>query len=295
MGTGDKPSAGEAASQAPSISELTRLAHKRLQKGDLQGAMEHYERAVEAAKLIGDPTLKISSHLNAGACLVSLGHYRRGLGLLESACKLLKKTGIVAFDRDTELDRIQPKSTPTSSKPRDRQLLEMGADVYFNTAVAAQGLHDFKKSTSCFKISIDLYLKAGAKNHAADGFSSLAGCYQEAGQVEQEIASLASARQLYNELEDSGNEAMMCVELAKVYLRVGRKEECKQMVTTAKLQALRVDDPRIQGTCSRETILFGCTCAGLGEPLRLLRPWPEQYFDFMVITEHLLGPWAVCQ
>lgn len=246
MGTGDKHSAGEA--QAPSVNELTRLAHKRLQKGDLQGAMEHYERAVEGAKLTSDPTMKISSYLNAGACLVSLGHYRRGLGLLESACKLLKKTGIVAFDRDTELDRIQQtKSSPTSSKPRDRQLLEMGADVYFNTAVAAQGLHDFNKSTSCFKISIDLYLKAGAKNHAADGFSSLAGCYREAGQLEQEIASLASAQQLYNELEDSSNEALMSVELAKVYLRVGRKEECKQMITTAKLQALRVDNPKIQG------------------------------------------------
>jgi tetratricopeptide (TPR) repeat protein len=247
MGTGDKHS-GE---QAPSINELTRLAHKRLQKGDLQGAMEHYERAVEAAKLTSDPTVKISSYLNAGACLVSLGHYRRGLGLLESACKLLKKTGIISFDRDTELDRIQTKSSPTSSKPRDRPLLEMGADVYFNTAVAAQGLHDLKKSTSCFKISIDLYLKAGAKHHAADGFSSLAGCYQETDQLEQEIASLASAQQLYNELEDSSNEAMMSVELAKVYLRVGRKEECKRMITTAKLQALRVEDPKTQG---RETI-----------------------------------------
>ncbi len=247
MGTGDKHSNNAGEVQAPSINELTRLAHKRLQKGDLQGAMEHYERAVEGAKLTSDPTVKISSYLNAGACLVSLGHYRRGLGLLESACKLLKKAGIIAFDRDTELDRTQAKSSPTSSKPRDRQLLELGADVYFNTAVAAQGLHDFKKSTSCFKISIDLYLKAGAKNHAADGFSSLAGCYQEAGELEQEIASLVSAQQLYNELEDSSNEAMMCVELAKVYLRVGRKEECKRMVATAKLQALRVVDPRKLG------------------------------------------------
>ena len=249
MGTGDKHSASSGEIRAPSINELTRLAHKRLQKGDLQGAMEHYERAVEGAKLTSDPIVKISSYLNAGACLVSLGHYRRGLGLLESACKLLKKTGIIAFDRDTELDHIQKKSSPMSqAKPRDHQLLEMGADVYFNTAVAAQGLHDYKKSTSCFKISIDLYLKAGTKQHAADGFSSLAGCYQETDQLEQEIASLASAQQLYNELEDSGNEAMMSVELAKVYLRVGRKEECKQMITTAKLQALRVDDPRTQGT-----------------------------------------------
>ena len=250
MGTGDKHSGTSGGGvQAPSVNELTRQAHKRLQKGDLQGAMEHYERAVEGAKSTSDPTVKVSSYLNAGACLVSLGHYRRGLGLLESACKILKKAGITASDRDTELDCIA-LSSPTSSKTKDRQLLEMSADVYFNTAVAAQGLHDFKKATSCFKTSIDLYLKAEAKNHAADGFGSLAGCYREAGKLDQEIASLVSAQQLYNELEDSSNEAMTCMELAKVYLRVGRKEECKRMIATAKLQALRVDDPRIQG---RET------------------------------------------
>lgn len=244
MGTGDKHSSSPVEAHALSVNELTRQAHKRLQKGDLHGAMEHYEQAVEGAKLTSDTMLKISSYLNAGACLISLGHHKRGMCLLESACKLLKRAGITTFDKDTELDR----TTPTSAKHRDHKLLEMGADVYFNTAVAAQGLHDLKKATSCFKISIDLYLKAGAKNHAADSFSSLARCYQEANQLEQEIASLVSAQQLFNELEDSSNEATTCMELARVYLRVGRKEECKQMVATAKLQAMRVDDPKLQGT-----------------------------------------------
>lgn len=250
MGTGDnhrkKTISAHAGAQTSSINELTRQAHKQLQKGDLHGAMEHYERAVEEAKLTSDNTVKISSYLNAGACLVSLGHYRRGLELLESACKILKKAGIhTVSDRDAEIERIA--SSPASPKPKDTHLLEMSADVYFNTAVAAQGLQDFKKATSSFKISIDHYLKAGAKSHAAEGFSSLAGCYQEAGQLDQEIASLVSAQQLYSELEDSSNEATTCIDLAKVYLRVGRKEECKQMLGTAKLQTLRVDDPRIQG------------------------------------------------
>ena len=46
------------------------------------------------------------------------------------------------------------------------------------------------------------------------------------------------------------------------------------------------------------TMLNACThvyvhasnpITGLGEPPRLLRPWPEQYLDFIVIIEHLLG------
>ena len=247
MGTGDKRSGGEG--QSPSISELTRQAHKQLRKGDLQGAMDHYERAVEESKSISDPAVKISSLLNAGACLVSMGHYRRGLGLLESACKTLKKAGITAGESDEEVatDRTSVKRSRTSLSHEDRNLFEMSADVYFNRAVAAQGLQDFDKATSSFKTSIDHYLKAGAKSHAAEGFSSLARCQREAGHIDEEVTSLVSAQQLYRELEAFGSEAMVCVDLAKVYLGVGRKDECKKMLAMAKLQAMRVEDPKTQG------------------------------------------------
>ena len=249
MGTGDKhrkssDRGGAHAQHASTVNELTKHAHRRLQKGDLQGAMEHYEQAVQEAKSLSDPTVKISSYLNAGACLVSLGHYRRGLGLLESACKILTKCGVTTSTRE---------SSPASPKLKDAHLLEMSADVHFNAAVAAQGLQDFEKATSSFKICIDHYLKAEAKSHAAEGFTSLAGCYRETGQLDEEISSLLSAQQLYSELEDSSAEARSCVDLAKVYIRVGRREECKRMLATAKLQAMRVDDPRILGwysTCN---------------------------------------------
>ena len=141
-------------------------------------------------------------------------------------------------------------SRPTSSKPKNLHLFELSVDVYFNAAIAAQGLQDFKKAASSFKVCIGHYMKAGVKNHAAEGFSALASCYREAGQLDEEVGSLLSARQLYYELEDVGNEAMTCMDLAKAYLRVGRKEECKEMVATAKLQVLRVDDPRVQGQCT---------------------------------------------
>ena len=248
MGTGDKnarnsDTGGGRVNQTSVVDEMTRQAHRRLQKGDLQGAMEHYEQAVKEAKSSSDLTVKVSSYLNAGACLVSLGHYRRGLGLLESTCKILKKVGVT--HATSGHDHIA--SRPSSSKPESHHLFELSADVYFNAAVAAQGLQDFKKAVSNFKICIDYYMKAGAKGHASEGVSALAACYREVGQLDEEISSLLSARQLYYELEDVSNEAMTCMDLAKVYLRVGRKEECKEMVAIAKLQVLRVDDPRVQG------------------------------------------------
>lgn len=244
MGTGDKHSAEVVRSS--SINELTRQAHKRLQKGDLQGALEHYERAVEEAKSGGDLVAKISSCLNAGACLVSLEHYRRGIDQLEAASRLLKKAGVTVSGTKVESTGHEHQSSPAKSQ-EDRDLFSISADVHFNMAVAAQGLKDFKKATRSFKTSIDHYLRAGAKSHAADCFTTLAGCSREAGQTSEEVTSLVSAQQLYSELEDVSNEAMTCVELAKVYLRIGQKDECRKMLAMAKLQAMRVDNQTVQG------------------------------------------------
>lgn len=270
MGTGDKHrknSYDGVQETSSSVNELTRQAHKRLQKGDLHGALEHYEQAVREAKSNRDPTVKISSYLNAGACLVSLGHYRRGLELLESACRILKKIGVTTVaikEEAVELahhDHITAGGSPSRSslKHRDSHLFEMSADVHYNAAVAAQGLQDFEKAAAGFEICIDHYLKARAKKHAAEGFSALAGCCREAGRLDKEIVSFESAQQLYAELEDFGSEAMTCLDLAKLYFRVGRKEECKKMVATAKLQAMRVDNPKILGLYKLHNIII-CIC-----------------------------------
>lgn len=214
-----------------SLNKLTRLAHEHLQKGDLQGAMQHFDSAADQAKSVKDTDIKISCYLNAGACLVSLGQYKKGLGYLDSASRIIKSL------------KLEESETVTA----DSHLLEMSADVHYNIAAAAQATSDFDKAISSFDLCITLYTKAGSKIHAAEGLSALATCYQQAGEFEKEIESLKYSQELYNELGECSSEAMVCVDLAKAYLRVGNKDECKMMLGTAKMLCLRVSDQRVQG------------------------------------------------
>lgn len=233
MGTSDddkgkgqpKPSSGA------SLNRLTQLAHEHLQKGDLTKAMEHFESAVKRSREVGDSSVKISCYLNAGACLVSLGQYKRGLSFLESAASVIK-----TMDLEGE-----GESSP------DAHALEVSADVFYNTAVAVQGLREYEKAVANFKLCIDLYVKADAKQLAAEGFTSLASCHKEVGHTDKEIACLMCAQQLYSDLGDCSNEALVYVDLAKAYFRIDQRDECKQMLSTAKMLCLRVDDPKVQG------------------------------------------------
>lgn len=210
-----------------SLNELTRVAHEHLQRGNLEKALEHFESAVEQSKGIGDDGVKISCYLNAGACLVSLRNYKKGLSFLESAASIIK--------------------TLNTNGDTCSQTLEMSADVFYNTAIAAQGLDKYDEAVSNFKSSIDLYVKAGSKQQAAEAFLSLACCHKGAGEAHKEIACLTNAKHLYNELEDYSREALVNVDLARAYLSASRQEDCKKMLSIAKMMCLRVDEPRLQG------------------------------------------------
>ena len=239
MGSGDDRYDVQTRSRSKfSVNELTRLAHEHLQKGNLQKAMEHFESAVEQSKGIGDDGVKISCYLNAGACLVSLRHYKKGLSFLESAANIVK--------------------TLNTNGDTCSQTLEMSADVYYNTAVAAQGLHEYDEAVSNFKSSIDLYVKAGSKQQAAEAFLSLASCHKGAGEAHKEISCLTDAQHLYNELEDYSREALVNVDLAKAYLSTSRQEDCKKMLSIAKMMCLRVDEPKLKGNGTRLTNVIVC-------------------------------------
>lgn len=231
MGSGDdRRSLHRKSPSKASVDQLTRQAHEHLQRGNLRKAMEHFESAVEQSRSVEDLKVKLSCYLNAGACLVSLGQYKRGLSFLESASTIVKDVG------EEEHGSVER-----------RDMLEMSADVFYNAAVAAQGMQEREKAVSSFHACIERYMKAGLKEHAAEAFSSLASCYRETGQSEKEVTSLASAQQLYNEVGDCGSEALVCVELAKAHFGRAQKEECQQMITQAKMLCLRVDNTKVKG------------------------------------------------
>lgn len=209
--------------------EITRVAHKHLEKGELEKATEHFEKAATEAESVEDSDLKISCFLNAGACLVSLGQYDKGLRLLESAAGVIK-----TVQGDTE-------------EGGNPHVLASSADVHYNSAVACQGMKDHERAAREYQACVELYEKAGYRQHAADALASLAACHRESGQREEERACLIRAQQSYRELEDQRGDAIVSTDLARVCLSLGKTEECKQMLSRAKVICLRVDDQKAQG------------------------------------------------
>lgn len=209
--------------------DITRIAHEHLEKGELEKATEHFERAATKAESIEDLDLKISCFLNAGACFVSLGQHEKGLRLLESAASVIKTA-----QGDTE-------------EGGNPHMLASSADVHYNSAVASQGLKDYERAARDFQACVELYEKAEHRQQAADALASLAACHRESGEREKERACLAQAQQLYRELEDHRGDAMVCTDMARACLSLGKTEECRQMLSRAKVICSRVDDQRAQG------------------------------------------------
>ena len=228
MGSGDDKS-GALRSSERSLNELARLGHEQVQKGNLKKAMELFESAVAKAIQIGDEKFKISCYLNVGACLVSLGEHRKGLHFLELASD--------NFDLSAD-----------DHEDLDNHSLDINADVCYNAGIASQGLREYEKAVSYFNSAVDLYTRAGSRDHAAETLTTgLAACYREMGQQEKAIEALLRAQQLYSEMENCSSEALVCTELARAYLRTGEAAECKQVLSQAKMLCLRVDDQNIQG------------------------------------------------
>lgn len=224
--------------------ELTGLAYQELQKCDYRKAVGYFKNAAEKARDEGDVCTMISSYLNAGACLVSRGNLEEGHKLLLSSLKLVK--------------------AETASDKHDPAITEINADIYYNLAVAAQKMNNMKQATACFKMSMELYLKLGNKAHAAESVTGLARCHRQAGQSDKEITCLVTAQQLYHKVGESFHEAETCLELARTYLRESKMEDCKKMLSTAKLLCLRIHDNRgLQGTLTCCSEGGGCPCVGV--------------------------------
>lgn len=207
---------------------VMQTAHEYLEKGELQKAVEYFERAAKESETSLTTESKISCFLNAGACLISLGQYKKGLVYLGSAANIISTQSLAESQKENE--------------DRNKEVLEVSADIHYNSAVAYQALRDYEQAVNKFQQCIDLYIQSGYLHNAAEVLSALASCHLEAGQPENERACLTRAHSLYKQLNDHSGEAMVCTNLARAFLRVGRKEECKQMLSTAKMICLRVDN-----------------------------------------------------
>lgn len=211
-----------------------------------QLSKKHVLSAVEQSKSSRDDHVKISSNLNAGTCLISLGEYKNGLEYLDTAKAIIKGLQITSPGVDESGLDLSETQKRESTK-QDSSLLEMGADVHYNSAVALHCIKQYEKAVLDFKSCIDLYLRAGSRSLAADALTCLGSCYREQNEMDMELQSLSSARHLYNELLEVPAEALVCVDIAKAQLRMGRMEECQRLIGDSQTLCLKIHDKCNQG------------------------------------------------
>ena len=235
----DEASPGTTPPLLKAILEQTTLGRECVNKEDYQGALERFQSALEKAETLSDnqhPKLKFACLLNLGACLVSSGKPGRGLNMLETALALLESE--------------QGNSNCEEAEEAESQIITEGskADLHYNIGMAAQVLGDCERAVEGFKHSVAEHMKSGDKKQAAEVFHTLANCHQQSRQYDSQIACLLSAQRLLEEEGEEEREALVCADLAMTYYTAGRDEECKQMLTTAKMMSLGLmKDTRIQG------------------------------------------------
>lgn len=224
--------------------ELTETAYNLLDSGDNRRAVEYFERAAKIAREGGNASTVVPCYLNAGACLLSQGNFQRGRIFLQSALKLLRSRSL----REVRENQMSSLSSKTAGSIPEDAAVRMSADIHHYLGVAHQGMENYQKALAHFQISVKLYTTDHSSyGQAAESFTHSSHCYSHMGDIEKEMSSLKRAEELCHQLGDSSNEARTCIGLARVYLREGRSDDMKQMLSTAKMLCQRVEN-RVEGS-----------------------------------------------
>lgn len=217
------------------VKSLTASGHECISRSDHEQALSLFQSALDKAS---GPTERLTCLMNAGACLVSLRKYSPGLDSLRSALAIMKDETPSGGERNG-LTTLQ----------NDKSLL---ADLHYNIAMAGDGLEDSSLTQTHLKQCVDCYIQTGKDGLAADTFLRLARHYQRQGEHREQITALLGAHRLTVGGSDRGREALGAVQLAFAYLHDGQVDECKSMVATTKLMALKLnsdgDDATVKGT-----------------------------------------------
>ena len=226
------------------ISEETTKGKKSLEQGDTAGALKHFQTALEKAESLSEgSSMKISSLMNCGSCLVTIGEPDRGLRLLESALHALENKSATHATTEGKQDDCEENETTEVYNKEDQT---MHTDLLYDIAIAAQTIGDLSKAEATFKRCIGLHMKSGNRIQAADVFCALANCHRLRNEVEDQVTCLVSAKRLLGEAGEESREAILCVELCLVYYHCGRSAESEELLATAKMMALRIANPKDQ-------------------------------------------------
>ena len=267
------------------LKELVSLAQDRLMRGELQSALENFQAAVEfcSEHAVGSEK-KLPCLANTGACLVTLGRYEESLNYLQEALGLVE----VVHSREEPRSETDGPAAPSINHSLSRGGMLAKGDITYNIANAHMGLERYREASADVKISIDCYIKAGAQEHAAEGFVSLSRCERHLQQAEGEIQSLRSAQQLYSDLASSEREGAVVGELLLALLAYKRTEELERCMGSAKLSSMRMTKPREKGACMHARVReqsLGCW---------VVCQWPITVGRDCCVAFNVSHSWCVC-
>lgn len=226
------------------LKELVSLAQDGLMRGELQSALENFQAAVEfCSEHAVESEKKLPCLANTGACLVTLGRYQESLNYLQEALRLVE----VVHSREEPRSETDGAAVPPFNRSLSPEGMLAKGDITYNIANAYMGLERYREASADCKVSIDCYIKAGAQEHAAEGFVALSRCERHLQQTEGEIQSLRSAQQLYSDLASAEMEGSVVGELLLVLLACKRMDEVERCMGSAKLSSMRMKKPREKG------------------------------------------------
>ena len=221
------------------IREMTKRGQECQRKKEINQALGYFESAWDKSKTLqeSDRLVKYSYQFNYGVCLVCAGQFGKALEILQAAQNILPPSH-------------EPDKTGGAPSAREKSSDADGcllADLQYYIGEALSGLERYDEASHSFKLAVDSHVKASNSNQAAGVLCALAHCYHKAGHPDKEASSYMSAQQLYSESGDEGGQAIVCAELAMLYLRLGRVEDCQKMLGTARMLSLRLQHSRMQG------------------------------------------------
>ena len=200
----------------------------------------------EQKVFVEDISQEITASLTAGVTFLSSGQLKRALAHFNLAVETASALGLNTPSVDASgLDLSATERHRRSIS--DVHLLKLCAEVNYHRAVVLEQLGKYPESVKSYKVSINLYLRTGASDHAAAGMTGLAECYQELGDSRNQIQSWESARYLYRDSGDVYNEALVCVGMARAYLGTDQRSMCEQYVREARDLSQRVHSKHSQG------------------------------------------------
>lgn len=227
------------------VKELTAQGTQCLDIGQTRDALIHFQAALSLTETIDRPKLKLSCLLNTGAALVTTGEHQRGISLLQSALSLLDS--IPNHDKKTTEEGNEDETPKDDSKHNNWSPDYIRGDIYYNLGLANEGMGENSLAVTQLKQAVDYYIKAKQPSIAGDVLYTLSSCFKTHRDYKQQVTALLTAQQLYNESCDPNKEIACFTELAIAYHAMGKREECLQMLTTAKIMGLRLDNAKAQG------------------------------------------------